>query len=156
MNSNSLSEIRLLLAAQELPVAFLATVDDAGKPRVRPISLMSTPQGFYIATSRKSRKSVQIVNHSEVEWVTLFPTDAGTGYLRLFGKAKEVHGEEKSRTIEETQYPVRTYWNGVDDPDFIVFRIDPLRVEFIRPGDNDAIDVTHDFTKTHTAKANSH
>jgi general stress protein 26 len=146
MSSNPLSEIRLLLAAKGLPVAFLATVDGEGKPRVRPISLIATPQGFYIATSRKSRKSLEISHSGDVEWVTLFPDDGGTGYLRLAGKASEIVGEEKVLAVEESQYPVGTYWSGVHDPDFVVYRIDPYRAEYIRPGDNDAIDVTDEFT----------
>jgi general stress protein 26 len=145
MNSTTLNEIRLLLATRELPVAFLATVDETGNPRVRPFSLMATPAGFYLATSRKTRKAVEIMRNNSVEWVTLFPTESGTGYLRLSGAAVEVAGEEKMHTLQESQYPVHTYWTGLNDPDLVVFRIDPTHVEFIRPGENDAADVTDNF-----------
>lgn len=145
MKQNILNEIKLLLAAEERPVVFLATKDGEGNPRVRPVSLMSTPGGFYIATSRRSRKAAEIAGHRCIEWVTLFPTDQGTGYLRLAGKAEEVNGEEKRRAVSETGYPVDEYWDGVSDPDFIVFRIQPNRVEYIRPGENDALDVTETF-----------
>jgi general stress protein 26 len=145
MKQNILSEIKLLLAAEERPVIFLATKDEAGNPRVRPVSLMSTPRGFYIGTSRKSRKAAEIIEHNCIEWVTLFPTDLGTGYLRLAGRAQEIDGEEKRQAVSETGYPVDEYWDGVSDPDFVVFRIQPNRVEYIRPGENDALDVTETF-----------
>jgi general stress protein 26 len=148
MNQESLNEIKLLLAAKERPVVFLATVDSEGKPRVRPLNLMSTPRGFYIATSRKSRKIRELKSSDAVEMVTIFPTEKGTGYLRIAGKAKEVKGQEKRSTIEETHYPVEKYWNGVDDPDFMVLRIDPERVEYIRPGEDDPMDVTATFSRS--------
>ncbi|RJP82240.1 MAG: hypothetical protein C4524_00960 [Candidatus Zixiibacteriota bacterium] len=145
--TNNLSEIKLLLATKERPVAFLATVDNQGRPRVRPLNLMITPRGFYLATSRKSRKVAEVQNNSAVELVTLFPTEAGTGYLRLAGRAQEVKGEEKRHAVEETHYPVEVYWTGVEDPDLAVFRVDLERVEYIRPGEDDPLDVTPGFTE---------
>jgi general stress protein 26 len=106
---------------------------------------MATPRGFYIATSRKTRKHEEIQHNPSVEWVTLFPTEKGTGYLRLAGDAREVEGEEKRSAVEESDYPVDKYWNGVEDPDFVVFNIAPRRVEYIRPGEDDARDVTDTF-----------
>jgi len=148
MNKPTLvNEIKLYLAAQERPTAFLATIDSLGNPRVRPVTLMATPQGFYIATSRKTRKAEEISHHNFVEWVTLFPTESGTGYLRLAGKVDEVIGEEKRNAVVETDYPVSLYWDGVSDPDFVVFKIIPDRVEYIRPGENDAQDVTETFAQ---------
>ncbi|MCX6641379.1 MAG: pyridoxamine 5'-phosphate oxidase family protein [bacterium] len=145
MSGHILNEIKLLLAAQAQPTAFLATQDEKGHPRVRPITLMVTPQGFYVATSRKSRKAAEIRRHKFVEWVTLLPGDKGTGYLRLAGEAQEINGEEKLRTVEESDYPIKLYWSGVNDPDFVVYRILPQRVEYIRPGENDFWDVTETF-----------
>jgi general stress protein 26 len=147
MDNSLLNEIKLYLAAQEYPTAFLATKDADGNPRVRPVTLMATPQGFYIGTSRKTRKAAEIGHHNLVEWVTLFPAAGGTGYLRLAGEANEVAGEEKSHAVEETNYPVSTYWSGIDDPDFVVFKIHPARVEYIRPGENDVRDVTESFSE---------
>jgi general stress protein 26 len=147
MDNSLLSEIKLYLAAQEYPTAFLATKAADGNPRVRPVTLMATPEGFYIGTSRKTRKAAEIENHNFVEWVTLFPTVDGTGYLRLAGEASEVAGDEKRNAVVETNYPVTSHWSGVDDPDFVVFKINPARVEYIRPGENDARDVTESFTE---------
>ena len=145
MPDNILNEIKLYIAAQEFPTAFLATKDSEGNPRVRPVTLMVTPQGFYIGTSRKTRKAAEIEGHNSVEWVALLQTDEGTGYLRMAGKASEAVGDEKKSAVEETNYPVQNYWNGVDDPDFVVYRIDPHRIEYIKPGENDAVDVTETF-----------
>ena len=147
MNSENLAEIKLLLAAKERPVAFLATVNQQGHPRVRPLNLMVTPNGFYLATSRKSRKVAELAVHHAVECVTIFPTEDGTGYLRIAGEAVEVRGAEKKKAVEETQYPVKKYWKGVGDPDLAVFRIEPQRVEYIRPGEDDPMDVTPHFAK---------
>lgn len=145
MNNNILNEIKLLLAAQQIPIAFLATLDATGHPRVRPVTLMVTPRGFYVATSRKSRKASEIQGHNNVEWVTLLPGESGTGYLRFAGSTREVEGEEKRSTVEENDYQVDMYWEGVDDPDFVVFRVEPQRVEYIRPGEDSAMDVTRIF-----------
>jgi len=147
MTTENLAEIKLLLAAEERPIAFFATVDRQGQPRVRPLNLMVTPAGFYVATSRQSRKVAEMAQNNLVECVTLFPTEEGTGYLRIAGPALEVKGREKRRTIEETQYPVQKYWSSVEDPDFAVYRIDPQRVEYIRPGEDDPMDVTPDFAR---------
>jgi general stress protein 26 len=146
MNNNLLNEIKLLLATQDSPIAFLATLDAQGHPRVRPVTLMVTPRGFYVATSRQSRKASEIHAHNSVEWVTLLPGENGTGYLRFAGSPREVEGEEKQSAVEENDYPVTKYWQGVDDPDFVVYRIKPERVEYIRPGEDAAMDVTQTFT----------
>ena len=141
-----LNEIKLLLSAQDNPIAFLATRDADGHPRVRPVSLMTTPRGFYIGTSRQSRKAEEIGHHECVEWVTLLPGDGTTGYLRFSGNAIEVEGEEKINAVQENDYPVDKYWSGgINDPDFVVYRIKPGRVEYIRPGENNALDVTQIF-----------
>ncbi|TKJ36858.1 hypothetical protein CEE37_14840 [candidate division LCP-89 bacterium B3_LCP] len=145
MSKNTLNEIKLLFAAQEQHVVYLATLDSSGHPRVRPVTLMVTPSGYYIATSRMTRKAAEIRECDKVEWVTLFPGERGTGYIRFAGNTIEVFGQEKRQAVEENDYPVEKYWTGIDDPDFVVFRIEPERVEFIRPGENDALDVTDTF-----------
>ncbi len=58
------------------------------------------------------------------------------------GRAVEMRGEEKKKVVKEWSYPVEKYWSGIEDPDFVVYRIIPEEAEYIRPGGYHSIDVT--------------
>lgn len=141
-------EIQKLLAERDHPVAFLATIDVQGFPQVRPLTLMSYGKHFYLATSTSSRKAMQITRDDRIEFVSLLPRDGSTGYLRVMGHAKRVMDPTLARTVTETcGYPVDKYWEGVEDKDFFLMRVEPERIEYMRPGEFEAIEVTHDYVK---------
>lgn len=146
MVESKLEEIRLRLSKLKHPQSFLATVDNSGAPQVRPVTLMVYDDSFYLATSRSTRKARQIVDDNRVEFVTPFSEEGHGGYLRVMGLVQPISDLAlMGKITDATSYPVTVYWRGVDDPDFFLFRVNPLRVEYMKPGDNDAAEVTDEF-----------
>lgn len=141
-----LAEIEKQLSSLSHPTAFLATVDKSGAPQVRPVTLMSTGREFYLATSAASRKVSQFAEDNRVEFVVVFCDDENNGYLRVMGRVQpEVDVSVRARVTAATGYPVTKYWMGVDDPDFFFCKVIPARVEYMRPGDDAASEVTHEY-----------
>ncbi|MFH2054544.1 MAG: pyridoxamine 5'-phosphate oxidase family protein [bacterium] len=148
MSEAKFEEIAQLLAEREHPVAFLATVDVQGFPQVRPLTLMSHGKDFYLATSTSSRKALQLTRDDRVEFVSLLPKEGNTGYLRVMGNAKRVVDPALAKKVTEAcGYPVKKYWQGVEDDDFFLIRVEPQRVEYMKPGEFEAIEVTRDYVE---------
>jgi general stress protein 26 len=148
MNKLMLEEMRSRLARLNCPQAFLASLSDSGAPQVRPITLMLDGDSFYFATARSSRKAKQIAMDGRVEFVTVFCEGGNSGYLRVQGLAREIHNVQLvERVTKDCHYPVLEYWKGVDDPDFFFFEVTPSRVEYMKPGTENAIEVTDEFAK---------
>jgi general stress protein 26 len=146
MDNTALDEISARLAQSPRPQTFLATLDELGAPQVRPVTVMHHRGRFYFATARASRKASQITKDKRVEFVTPFSDGKHTGYLRVQGSAKEVRDLPLvSLVTTKCEYPVREYWKGVEDPDFFFFQVIPDRVEFMKPGDESAVEVTNEF-----------
>ena len=120
------------------PTIHLATCDTAG-PHVRPVTLVRDCLGFYFATSRCSDKIHHVGSQRTVELSCLLERAGKLGCLRIAGTLTEVSGA-----------PLREAWNrakgydpslhfsgGLEDPDFIAFRIEPKRIRLRVPGERE-------------------
>jgi general stress protein 26 len=141
-------EVYQYLGRTDHPQSFLATVDADGAPQVRPVTLMIYENAFYLATSKSSRKALQITHDKRVEFVAPFCDGAHNGYLRVMGLALPVDDLALVTKITTAhKYPVAEYWNGVDDPDFFCLQVTPTRVEYLKPGATNAVEVTGEFAE---------
>jgi general stress protein 26 len=124
--------------------AYLATVNaDANfLPEVRPVSLMEHEGRFYIATGASSRKAKEMQRHPFASALVHFRDNQYSGYLRIVGRVEVVLTPEKRAVIAgATGYPVVHFWKTYDNPEIFFAEIKPLRVEFMKPGDDDAVEV---------------
>jgi general stress protein 26 len=107
----------------------LAT-DDEGQPRVRPVSPVRT-DGFvaYVASLRSSHKTGEIDRNARVE---LCYMSADHDQVRISGTAERV----TDRTLIDdiwSSYPLLKHYLGTpDNPEFILYRVVPNRVRFMR------------------------
>lgn len=146
MTNSILEEIRARLAQLKHVQTFLATLSDDGAPQVRPVTLMFYQNAFYFATARSSRKTQQIAKDHRVEFVTPFCEGGHTGYLRVQGHAGEIRDLNLVEFVTTScNYPVKEYWKSVEDPEFYFFQVSPQRVEYMKPGNESAIEVTSEF-----------
>lgn len=124
-----------LLPQEPNRTMFFATYDGRF-PRVRPMSLVRDGLRFYMGTGREDAKSVHIRTHPQVEFTLLLPRGADTGYLRVAGTAVEVTGHAKHEAWTRGKgYDVAAYApGGLDNPQIIVFRIQPVSVRLNVPG----------------------
>ena len=148
MTNIRIHEIRMQLERLKHPQTFVATVDSDGAPQVRPMTLMYFNNEFYLATFRSSDKAVQIAKDNRLEFVTPFCEGSYSGYLRVMGVAEEIKDTSLAEKITiACSYPVLEYWRSVRDPDFLFIKIKPLRVKFMKPGEEYAVEVTDEFVK---------
>lgn len=117
---------------------YLATAE-GDQPRVRPVTLLDIERKFWIATGRRSAKSRQMLRNPNVEFCLPLTETCGTGYLRIAGVATpEADAETRKRIGDQIPF-LKKFWAGPDDPNFILFRITRVEVEYLRPGEMTAV-----------------
>ncbi len=116
-----------LVQREKFPV--LATLDGE-QPRVRPVSPVRT-DGFvvYVASLRSSHKTGEIGANSRVE---LCYMDAGHDQVRITGIAERVEQDPIIDEIWSANPLLRAYLGSPDNPEFILYRVAPRQVRFMR------------------------
>lgn len=108
---------------------YLATMD-GDQPRVRPVSPVRTEQfTVYVANLRGYGKTAEIKANPKVELCYL---SQGHDQVRITGVAVEVEDRETLNSIWQENPLLRQYLGTVDNPDLIVYRVEPSRVRFMR------------------------
>lgn len=107
----------------------LATMDD-DQPRLRPVSPVRS-EGFtiHVANLRAYRKTAEIAANPKVELCYL---DEHHDQVRITGLAAVESNAVLLREIWEGNPLLREYLGRPDNPELIVYRIDPTRVRFMR------------------------
>jgi len=107
----------------------LATMDD-DQPRVRPVSPVRT-DGFvvYVANLRQYHKTAEIAANPNVE---LCYVDERHDQVRITGLASVLTDRRLLEEIWEANPLLRRYLDSIDNPQLIIYRIDPTRVRYMR------------------------
>ena len=107
----------------------LATLD-GNQPRVRPVSPVKT-DGFtvYVANLRSYHKTGEIAANPQVELCYL---DDGHDQVRLSGVAEIVTDPPVIQVIWQSNPLLRQYLGKIDNPEFILYRIRPTRVRYMK------------------------
>lgn len=107
----------------------LATCDE-DQPRLRPVSPVRV-DGFtvYIANLRSYQKTAQIAANPKVELCYLAP---GHDQVRITGTAEIVTNRPILEEIWAENALLRQYLGSIENPEFILYRIVPNRVRFMR------------------------
>src|SRR5438105_1042215 len=116
-----------VIAADRFP--HLATVD-GDQPRLRPVSPVRT-DGFivYVANLRSYHKTAEIAANPKVELCYL---DDHHNQVRVTGVAERVTEPALLQEIWESNPLLREYLGEIDNPEFLVYRIKPNRVRYMR------------------------
>jgi len=109
----------------------LATVDPAGHPRVRPVSPVRVDDDFtvFVANLAVYRKTAEIAANPRVELAYLSPDH---DQVRISGIAVVETDPTTIREIWEKNPLLRQYLGTPENPQFILYRIDPEQVRFMR------------------------
>src|SRR5271167_1836084 len=107
----------------------LATID-GDQPRVRPVSPVRT-DGFtvYVANLRSYHKTAEIAANPKVELCYL---DDKHDQVRITGLAEVVTDATVLQEVWDANLLLRQYLRRIDNPEFILYRICPIRVRFMR------------------------
>lgn len=107
----------------------LASID-GDTPRVRPVSPVKT-DGFtiYIANLRGYHKTAEIAKNPNVELCYL---DRAHDQVRITGVARVVDDRGVLQEIWDDNPLLRSYLGSLDNPELILYRVDPREVRFMR------------------------
>ncbi len=108
---------------------YLATVE-GDQPRLRPVSPVRI-DGFtvYIANLRCHGKTAEIEANPRVELCYL---DGHHDQVRITGTAEVVTDPAIKRRVWDANPQIRRHVSGPDSPDFILYRVVPARVRFMK------------------------
>lgn len=108
----------------------LATVDESGQPRVRPVSPVRV-DGFtiFVANLRAYHKTREIAAEPRVELCYL---DEGHDQVRITGRAEVLADRPLLEEIWNSNPLLRRYLGSLENPELILYRIRPERVRFMR------------------------
>jgi general stress protein 26 len=120
----------------------LATMD-GNQPRVRPVSPVRTDRfTVYVANLRSYHKTQEIAANPKVELCYL---DDHHDQVRITGLAEIVSDRALLQEIWDANPLLRQYLGSLDNPQLIVYRINPSQVRYMREWALDYHDV--DFRK---------
>lgn len=116
-----------VIASAKFPM--LASID-GDQPRLRPVSPVRT-DGFtiYVANLRQYHKTQEIAANPRVELCYL---DANHDQVRITGTAEILTDEALLKEIWDSNPLLRQYLRSPDNPDLIIYRIEPAKVRFMR------------------------
>ena len=114
---------------REAKFPMLATLD-GDQVRVRPVSPVKTLEfTVYVASMRSSNKTGEIERNQKVE--LCYMTD-GHDQVRITGRAELVTDRAVREGIWNENPLLRSFLGAIDNPEFMLYRIDPDRVRFMR------------------------
>jgi general stress protein 26 len=108
---------------------YLASMD-GDQPRLRPVSPVRT-EGFtvYVANLRRYHKTAEIADNPKVELCYL---DDEHNQVRITGIAQLVDDRPTLEEIWNANPLLRQYLGSLDNPELIVYRIEPHHVRYMR------------------------
>jgi general stress protein 26 len=116
---------------REAKFPMLATVDPEGQARVRPVSPVRVDDDFtiYVANLAVYQKTREIAANPKVELAYLSPDH---DQVRITGVATIETDPGAIAAIWEKNPLLRQYLGTPENPQFVLYRIDPKQVRFMR------------------------
>jgi general stress protein 26 len=103
---------------------------DGDQPRARPVSpVRTTDFTAYVASFRSSHKTGELAQNQKVE---LCYMSEGHDQVRITGLAQLVTEREVILQIWDANPLLRSFLGAIDNPEFVLYRIDPTHVRFMR------------------------
>ncbi len=100
------------------------------QPRLRPVSpVRSEDFVIYVANLRQYHKTVEIAANPRVE---LCYINEGHDQVRITGVAEVLSDRPLLEDIWQDNPLLRQYLGSIDNPDLVVYRIEPSRVRYMR------------------------
>ena len=116
---------------REAKFPMLATVDPEGQPRVRPVSPVQVDDDFtiYVANLAVYQKTSEIAANPKIELAYLSPDH---DQVRITGVATIETDRSVIAAIWEKNPLLRQYLGTPENPQFVLYRVDPKQVRFMR------------------------
>ena len=103
---------------------------DGDQPRLRPVSPVKTEEfTVFVASMRSSGKTEELERNRKVELCYL---SEGHDQVRITGVAELVTEPRVRQEIWDENPLLRAYLKSIDNPEFMLYRVAPQRVRFMR------------------------
>jgi len=103
---------------------------DRDQPRLRPVSPVKTEEfTVFVASMRSSGKTEELDRNSKVELCYL---SEGHDQVRITGVVELVTDARVRQQIWDENPLLRAYLKSIDNPEFILYKVAPQRVRFMR------------------------
>jgi general stress protein 26 len=120
----------LALAVMERAKFPVLATTAGDQPRVRPVSPVASDRFVvYVASLRSSNKTAELDANSKVE---LCYMDENHDQVRITGVAEAVGDRRARQAIWDSNPLLRQFLGSIDNPEFMLYRIVPARVRFMR------------------------
>jgi general stress protein 26 len=107
----------------------LASID-GNQPRLRPVSPVRTDEfTVYVANLRQYHKTQEIEANPRVELCYL---DKEHNQVRITGIAQVLEDQTVLQEIWENNPLLRSYLGSIDNPNLVVYKIEPEQVRYMR------------------------
>lgn len=107
----------------------LASIDGE-QPRARPVSPVRTSEfTVYVASFRSSHKTGELAANARVE--LCYMSDSHD-QVRITGLAQQVTERDVIQSIWDANPLLRSFLGSIDNPEFLLYRILPTKVRFMR------------------------
>ncbi len=123
------SEDELWKVVDEADLDLLITQGEDGFPHIRPMTLLAYEEDrgvLWFATSRNSRKVSHIRRNPKV--AAFFAVLEEGAFASFFGEGEVVEDPVLKGSFWEDQW--REFWEGPDDPDYVLLKIKAHRAQF--------------------------
>ena len=118
-----------LATMQDAKFPVLGTMD-GDHPRVRPVSPVRTEEfTVYIASLRSSHKTGELERNQKVE---LCYMSDGHDQVRISGLCELITDRHVIQDIWDSNPLLKAFLHSIDNPEFMLYRVVPRRVRFMR------------------------
>ena len=118
-----------LATMRQAKFPILASID-GDQPRARPVSPVKTDEfTVYVASFRSSHKTIELEQNAKVE---LCYMSDNHDQVRITGIAEVVADRNVIQEIWDANPLLRSYLVTMDNPEFVLYRIVPAHVRFMR------------------------
>jgi len=121
-------------------MVFVATSFE-GQPYVRPMTLINSPKGFFLATGSNDNKTRQIAVNPKVEICRLSQNETNSGYIRARGILEQINDQDLRTSIYTEVGFLKKYWSDPSSQDYVLYKMIWLEVDFMKPGDDLAVTI---------------
>jgi general stress protein 26 len=119
-------------------IVYVATID-AGKPRVRPMTLIHHDRKLWVSTYTSDVKVGQIKKNPNVEFCLHLQAGKRNGYIRGFGKARIIKSRPTRLMMAKAIPFFKAYWDDPDDSRFCLIQLKLKNIEYLAPGNDKTV-----------------
>jgi general stress protein 26 len=104
-------------------------------PRVRPVTMVYLDNQFWVFTNSKKEILKEVEAIPNFEFLLTFNKGEHLGHIRVSGLVNITEDVQKTEQIVGELKKFNPDWTGPGDPNYILFELDVVEIEYMKPGE---------------------